>query len=288
MLFDPAQAGWFAVDAPAAPWVDLGWCTHWARKSETKVVAVRGGAPAMTQMQARSEIEATLTLEFASWGKLQLAVASGSQQMNLLATAAGAAAGGSGGLAASATPLQSGSTATTLQVGSAASSYAPGSWVVVDVDYTGQTGYVGAGISGAYVRQAADVNSDVNYIRRVSLNVAQVAAVSGGALQLQTPLPAGAPTAGMQVCAVTGFVDREGGNYFQEWSGLFCLEGEQGDRVLFHYPRLQSMSGSAEAGEVLAGPLTQMKLAAQLRALPVTDASDGAQVVCFRSYLPKP
>ena len=39
-----------------------------------------------------------MQLEFESWGKLQLALAAGSQQMNLLRTASGAAANGSGGV----------------------------------------------------------------------------------------------------------------------------------------------------------------------------------------------
>ncbi len=103
---------------------------------------------------------------------------------------------------------------------------------------------------------------------------------------LGAPLLAGAPAAGMQVSAMAGFVDREGGSFFQEWSGLFCMDGEQGDRVLYYYPRLQAMQGSAETAEVLVAPLEQLRLAAAFRALPVVDANDGATVVCFRSYLP--
>ena len=68
----------------------------------------------------RSEVEATVSLEFESWGKLQLALAAGSQQMNLLVTATGAAANGSGGVAAAAVPLAAGSTATSLNVGATA------------------------------------------------------------------------------------------------------------------------------------------------------------------------
>jgi hypothetical protein len=66
------------------------------------------------------------------------------------------------------------------------------------------------------------------------------------------------------------------------------MEGEQGDRVLFHYPRLQPMQGSAEVGQALAGPLEEIRLAAAFRALPVKDANDGETVLCFRSYLPAP
>ena len=55
--------------------------------------------------------------------------------------------------------------------------------VAVDVDYTGQTGYVGSGASAAYVRSAASVASDMNYIRRVTLNVGRVVAIDMPDLQ---------------------------------------------------------------------------------------------------------
>jgi hypothetical protein len=90
----------------------------------------------------------------------------------------------------------------------------------------------------------------------------------------------------MQVSKLIGFVDREGGGWFQEWSGLFVAEGEQGDRMIYHYPRLQTMQGAAESATTLAAPLEQVKLAGAFRALPVKDANDGETVVCFRSYLP--
>jgi hypothetical protein len=50
----------------------------------------------------------------------------------------------------------------------------------------------------------------------------------------------------MKLSAVTGFCDREGSSFFQEWSALFVGVGQQGERILWHYPRLQ-LSGIAEA-----------------------------------------
>jgi hypothetical protein len=130
------------------------------------------------------------------------------------------------------------------------------------------------------------VNSDANYIRRISLNVARIAGIANGALHLETPLLAGAPSAEMKISRVTGFVDREGSSFFQEWSALFVMEGEQGDRVIVHYPRLQAMHGAAEIAETLSAPLDRIRLAGAFRALPVRDAIDGEMVLCFRSYLP--
>jgi len=290
-LFDPAQFGGFALNAPPAPWVDLGWISQFVRKSGTKVDALRAGAPAITVGQVRAEIDATISLNFETWGRLQATLASGSQQTNLLTTATSAAPNGSGGLAAAPVPLLTGtgpaSTATSLNVGAtAAATFGIGTLVAVDIDYTGQLGYIGTGVSAAYVQSAAAVAGDVNYVRRVTLNVGVVIAIAGGVLQLANPLPAGVPATGMQVSRLVGFCDREGASFFQEWSALFVLHGEQGDRILYHYPRLQAMQGSAETADVLTAPLESIRLAAAFRALPVKDANDGETVLCFRSYLP--
>ena len=287
-VFDAARDGAFPLELPPAPWVDLGWCMAFARKSGAKVDAVQTGAPAMAQAQVRTEVEATVSLQFESWGKLQVALASGSQQMNLLQTMAGAPANGSGGTAAPAASLtlDGTTTATQLNVGSSAGLFEVGSCVAVDVDYTGQVGYVGSGISAAYVKSSGSVGGDANYIRRLTLNVGKVVGITGSLLQLASPLPAGSPLAGMKVCALVGFVDREGGSFFQEWSALFVMQGEQGDRVIFHYPRLQAAQGSAEVMQTLSAPLQQVRLAGAFRALPVKDMNDGEMVLCFRSYLP--
>ena len=283
-LFDPAESGSFALEAPPAPWIDLGWVQGFARTSGTVIAPVRTGAPVATQMQVRSEIGATLRFSFESWGKLQLSLAAGTQQMNLLATAAGAVGSGSGGTAIGATALLAGGTATTLNVGTGlASNFAAGELVAVDLDYaSGQTGFVGSGVSGAYLRT---VVSDVDYLRRVTLNVGRVASISNGVLTLEAPLLAGVPSAAMKVSAVLGFCDREGSSFFQEWSGLFVGEGQQGERVIWHYPRLQTMSGITESEADSVGAYQALRLAGSFRALPVVDPVDGENVVCFRSYV---
>jgi hypothetical protein len=281
-IFDPAQQGTFAVDTPPAPWIDLGWITGFTRKSGTKIEPVRAGAPAVAQMQSRSEVDTTVAFQFASWGKLQMALAAGTQQMNLLTTQSNAAAAGSGGVAAAAVALQGGSTASVLQVGAAAGIFSVGETIVVDVDYTGQLGFVGSGVSGAYVKTAL---TDVDYVRRVSLNVARIASIADGALTLEQPLLAGAPTSAMKVSGVVGFCDREGSTFFQEWSALFVAEGQQGERVLWHYPRLQAMTSAAETTAASSGGLEIMRQGAEFRALPVKDAVDGESVVCFRSFV---
>jgi hypothetical protein len=276
--------------------MDLGWVDSFERKAGTKIVPLRSGAPGLPLSQVRTEMDSLVTVHFQGWGKLQMAVTSGSEQMNLLATTTGATANGSGsGTAVAAVAVQSGSTATFVALPpSQLAGFAAGQMVVVDVNYTGQTGYVGSGMSGAYVSSAAAVNNDPNYVRRVSFNVGRIAAVTSTGLQLAQPLIAGAPTSAMYVQPVLGFVDREGSNFFQEWSALFVIPGEQGDRVLLHYPRLQAAASGSEQMRPFAPPLKKVDTfvtvpqVAQFRALPVTDSNDGAQVLCFRSYIPAP
>jgi hypothetical protein len=294
-IYDPAQAPAFAVDAPPAPWIDLGYVRAFTRKTATKVQGIATGAPAGVQFQTRDVVGATVSLQFEQWTKLTMALAAGSQHMNVLAGAAGAAANGSGSKAAAATALASaGSLANFLELNAGdLAKFSAGQMVAVDVDYAGQTGFVGSGVSAAYVRSAASVGSDPDYVRRVTLNVGRVTAVTSTGLQLAGPLLAGIPAAGMKAQAVLGFVDREGGTFFQEWSALFVLSGEQGDQVLFHYPRLQAMAGAAETSVAMlpgaagaVAPLAQSMLDASFCALPVVDGNDGESVYCFRTYVP--
>ena len=288
-LFDPSVNGRFATNAPPAPWVDLGWIEDFTRRSTSKFGELITGSPGTTQLQVRETVDATVSLRFKAWSKLSMALAAGSQHMNLIVPAAGGAANGSGSKGVPPVSLAAGSTATFLAMAATdAAGFTAGSVVTVDLDYAGQTGFVGSGVCAAYVASAAAVNNDPDYIRRVSFNVARVASSSSTGLQLAQPLIAGAPTAAMRVQAIAGFVDREGGSFFQEWSALFVIDGEQGERILFHYPRLQSMTGAAEAATAMVSPLERIALSATFRALPVTDANDGEQVVCFRSFLPSP
>ena len=82
---------------------------------------------------------------------------------------------------------QSGSTATFIALAATdAAKFAAGSMIALDADYTGQTGFVGSPVAGAYVRQAL---TDVDYIRRVTFNVALVSQVNSTGLTLAEPLP---------------------------------------------------------------------------------------------------
>jgi hypothetical protein len=288
VLFDPSQQSEFNLAAPPAPWIDLGWIQDFARTPASKSTALLTGIPAGVLEQVRESVQAQVSLQFLSWTKLTMALATGSQHINVLSVTGDPALAADGATAAAAVIPLSGSTSTSILLASVdAAKFAAGSIVAVDVDYTGQTGYVGSPVAGAYVRQAL---TDVDYIRRVTFNVALVAQLSSTGLTLAGPLPGGAPATGAKVQAVTGFVDREGGSFYQEWSALFLMQGSQGERIFFYYPRLQAMSGAEEVTAPLNGKdqngQSRVTLKGQFMALPVTDPLDGERVVCYRSFLP--
>ncbi|MGA3333643.1 MAG: hypothetical protein ABSC62_05705 [Terracidiphilus sp.] len=288
VLFDPSQQGGFSLDSPPSPWISLGWIQDFQRKPASKSSSLLTGVPASTLEQVRETLQAQVSFQFLSWTKLTMALATGSQHMNVLSPASGAGLAADGATAAAAVTPQSGSTSTSiLLTATDAAKFAAGSIVALDVDYTGQTGYVGTPVAGAYVRQAL---SDVDYVRRVTFNVALVSQVTGTGLTLAEALPGGAPASGAKLQVVKGFVDREGGSFYQEWSGLFVAQGSQGERIFFHYPRLQAMAGAEEAVTPLNGKnqngQSRVLLKGQFLALPVTDPLDGERVVCYRSFLP--
>ena len=273
--FDPTTAAAFDPDTPPAPWMDLGWIDGFTRASETKLQVVESGAPGTVLLQGRQSVGVTVSMTFERWSKLTMALACGAQQTNVLK--------------AGANPVvitAASSTATFLSTPNGAGTIQAGDMIAVDVDYTSQTGYVGAGASAAYLATAI-TSGDLHWIRRMTLNVGRVTAVTATGLQLAEPLLAGVPVQGMQAQSMVALQDREGGTFFQEWSGLFCMQGEQGDALFFYYPRLQTMAGPAETAVTITAPLSQVLLNGRFVALPVLDPMDGSQVCCYRTYLPR-
>jgi hypothetical protein len=287
-LFDPSIQGGFPLDSPPSSWISLGWIQNFMRKTLSKSTALLTGIPASPLEQARETLQAQVSFEYLSWTKLTMALATGSQHMNILAPAGGTSLSADGSTALPAVTPQAGSTSTSILLASSdLSSYSVGSIIAVDVDYSGETGYVGFPVSGAYIKSSL---SDVDYVRRVTYNVGLVSAMSSIGLTLAEALPGGTPVSGAKVQRVLGFVDREGGSFYQEWSALFVVEGSQGERIFYHYPRLQAVTGAEEElvpidGKTKGG-LSRVHLKGQYLALPITDPLDGERVVCYRSMLP--
>ncbi len=77
--FDPAAEGQFDLDSPPAPWLDLGWVENFQRTAATKYEALRSGPVGNITVQYRTQPEARLEFDLPSWGKLQMALAGGTQ-----------------------------------------------------------------------------------------------------------------------------------------------------------------------------------------------------------------
>lgn len=249
--------------------------------------------------QFRGPQQARVEFDFRQWGKLQMALAGGSEHMNVLAPAAGGSMPApSGGMPAASVSVLPGSTASELIFGTGvASAFNVGCLVAVDVDYQQEIGFVGSGIAAAYVGNPAAVKQDANYVRRVTFNVGRVAEVTATSVVLAQPLLGGTPAAGASAQVIVAFVDREGGSFFQEWSALFVAEEESGGRVCFHYPRLSPNPGAGGTAsstgkfvrEEFSGiekQLSALSLRASFLALPFADTNDGQSVLCYRSYFP--
>lgn len=290
-VFDPSKDAGFQLEAPPAPWIDLGWVENFRRASTSQIEQMKGGPAGAVVAQARGILGATVDLEFREWGKLQMALAGGSEHMNVLASDGSASRAASGGVPIPAVPLLDGSSESELVLGAGAvDSFEIDDLVACDVDYAQETGYVGTGIAAAFVKDAEQVRRDANYVRRVTFNVGRVAQKTATSLLLAQRLPGGPPAPGAAVQRVTAFVDREGGTFFQQWSGLFVEEEESGGRVCFYYPRLSPCKGhDAEQREQrveIDQGIGMLALRASFEALPSIDENDGAVVLCYRSYFP--
>ena len=281
-VFDPSAG--FDLNNPPAPWIHVGRVQNFKRSSATSIGAIRTGQAGAVQAQYRKAVDARVSLDFCEWGKLQMALAASSQHMNVLASN-GSQPRASGGVAVAATPILTGSTATLILVATAAlSNFSVGDMVVVDVDFVAGATELGSGITGGTAAATAQMDADA--IRRVSYNVARVAAVTSTGLQLDAPLLGGVPAATAQVQKVMGFVDREGGSFFQEWSALFALGEKNGGQVFYYYPRLQSSAPAEETFAKLDDDLRSAYLHAEFAAMASVDANNGETVVCYRSYIP--
>jgi hypothetical protein len=288
-VFDPAQGAFSLNEAPAA-WMDAGWVENLRRVAVTASGVVSSGVAGAPAETYRGPLEARVELEFREWGKLQMALACGSEQMNVLAAALNAAALPSGAGALPAAAVLAGSTKQELQMGAGAVDFfAVGDLLACDQDYQQQTGYVGTGVAAAYVQSPSAVQHDVDYVRRVTFNVGRVAQKTATSVILGQPLPGGTPLPGAGVQKVVAFLDRDGGGFFQEWSAVFVHEEQAGGRVCLYYPRLRAVGtsgASPETGLPVADGIDAMALTASFVALPVIDVHDGRTVVCFRSYFP--
>jgi hypothetical protein len=286
-VFDASQAASFDLTNPPSKWIGLGPVEGFQRTAVDESTSVQSGTDATVVAQFRKKLEAHVSFSFRRWGKLQLAMGTGGTHWNVLAPRNDGEPSPAGGDAITAMPVLNGSTATALQIDSQfAAQLAPGDLVAVDLDYLQQTGYLGLGYPGAYVVSSGTVSLQADFVRRVTFNVGKVAAIAGGTVTLENPLPAGDPPNSARLQKVLGFTDREGGAFRQEWSALFFEETVSGGRVCYYYPRLQSLPQAAEKKHIILDDYRAMLLEAHLLALPATDPQDGVSALWYRTYIP--
>jgi hypothetical protein len=286
LAFDPAAQGQFDLDSPPPGFLDLGWVQNFQRKSTTKYESLRNGPHATVSLQYRVQPEAVVEFDFESWGKVQMALAGGTQEMNVLATPNTSLPQGSGGAPIPPSYALDGSVDYKVILDPAEmSKYNVGDMVAVDFDYTGATGYIGSGVSAAYLSTALDPSVHKDYARRVTFNLSRVNSKTNNQIELSQRLLASAQT-GMGVQKIVAFVDREGASFFQEWSALFVIPNDAGGRICIYYPRLQAAQSSSEQRAEWSAQVFNTMLHVSLRALPTTDANDGETVLCYRSYFP--
>jgi len=284
--FDPSAQGEFDLDLPPVPFLDLGWVENFQRSSATKYETLRVGPQSTLTTQFRTQFDAGVEFDMPNWGKLQMALAGGGQQINVLATPVSSPVQSSGGTPIPAVYVQDGATMYELPLTpDALTNFRIGDMVAVDWDYQGQAGYLGSGAPGTYLGAGLDAVSHVDLVRRVTFNVSRVSNMTSDSLVLGERLIGGAQT-GMGVQKIAALLDREGGSYFQEWAALFVVVGGTGGRTCFYYPRLQAAASTSEVQREIEKPLFSNMLHAKLRAMPSIDPNDGETVLCYRSYFP--
>ena len=290
-LFDPARQGRFDTNTPPAGWVDLGWIDQFRRSPAGRVGQIRSGYRGAVRAQYRGEIGSAVEFEFREWGKLQMALATGTTHFNILKGAAGAAEQPLGGTPNAAIALVSGSTASVIELAAGGGAqFQVGESIAVDVDYAGQAGYVGSGIQASFVPAAAVTDAD--YIRRVTFNVGVIQSINGDSLTLEQPLLGGIPDANAKAQAVMGFASREGSSFIQSWSAVFVVDTADGAQLYYYYPQLSVSSEREDSSFDVENAGTAVvrgySLRAEFNALAFEDPVDGETVVCYRGFFPAP
>ncbi len=288
-VFDPARQGRFDTNTPPSGWYDLGWIEQLRRSPSGRIGQIRSGYRGAVRAQYRGEVGSSVEFEFREWGKLQMALAGGTTHFNILKAAAGSAQQPLGGSPTAAVALGGGSTATSIVLtAGGGAQFQVGQYIAVDLDYSGQTGYVGSGLQASLV--PAGSVSDVDFIRRVTFNVGLIKQIATDTLTLDQPLLGGAPAAGAKAQAVTGFANREGSSFLPSWSAVFVVDTIDGAQLYYYYPQL-SIAGDREETTFdveNSGAATARghALHAEFNALAFEDPVDGETVVCYRGFFP--
>lgn len=302
----------------ATAFYDLGWCKDVKVTPESKIGQVRSGYRGAVRAQYRGQVGESFELKFREYGRMQYALGSGTNVLNILG-ASGLSGGTTGPLSASGAPktLASAYTAGTFPWGVGGAGVAPtitvasasaaqisvGSYIVADLDYTlGTFGLVGD--NGTPVFKNAV--TDIDYIRKNSSYVARVTAIGTNTiLTLDQPFIGGgsgnpvpnfngtAFTTQPSVQMISGFCAREGGTFISEWTALLLNTTIDQAQMFIYYPHVSIMSekdlaGSWSIENVGTTDLGGYEMDAQFAALAFDDPLDGETVVSYKGYMYKP
>ena len=289
MPFDPAAQGQFDLDSPPPPWLDLGWIENFQRTAATKYDALRSGPSGTITVQYRSQPEARVDFDLPSWGKLQMAIAGGSQQMNVLAVLPLEPAPRFGRHGDSAISLAAGFHRDRANThADQLANYNVGDIVAVDSDYTGTIGYVGAGAPAAYLSSPLNPSTQSDFIRRVTFNVSRVSSKTPTSLLLAQPL-IGVPTTGMGVQKSRGVRGPRGQQLLP--GVVRPVRHRRRDRrsrvlLLSPPPGGSQWRGNPARIRLLRCSVTCCTPACTL--CPPLTINDNETVLCYRSYFPTP
>ena len=62
-IFDPSKDNGFQLDAPPAPWIDLGWIENFQRTTTSQITALIAGTAGAVAAQARHALGARIDFE---------------------------------------------------------------------------------------------------------------------------------------------------------------------------------------------------------------------------------
>jgi hypothetical protein len=210
---------------------------------------VRSGAKALGAVQFRGPLEARVEFDFRQWGKLQMALAGGSEHMNVLAPARARRRRLREERRRPAVAVLAGSTANQLFWGGRGEWFHGGDparrgrglsatdWVCGIGDLGGVCEQCGGGESGCELRAASDVQRGACGGSDGDLGRAGTAAAWEERRRRERRRR-------WWWHLWTG----KAGRSFQEWSALFVAEQESGGRVCFYYPRLSPNPGAGSSG----------------------------------------
>ena len=291
-VFDPSQNSGFQLDAPAAPWIDLGWIENFQRTSTSQIEALASGAAGAVAAQARQALGARIDFEFRDWGKLQMALSGGAEHMNVLATDPSASPVGSGGIPLTAVPLLAGSTAVELVVGAGAvAGFQPGGLRGMRCRLRAGSWVCGYGDRGRVCRGSGRCAARRQLCAAGDVQCRASCAGYGHVIVADTGIAWRSASSGGGGAAGCRFRRPRWRSVSATVVGTVCGRGRVRRTRVFLLSDFESVHGeggmgAGDSGRDSKNQSRSWALQASFTALPTVDINDGAVVLCYRSYFP--